>query len=129
MNWLNEFSDWPWIEWKGKQTCTHRYRWRNDVPLIDSDKSPQVNCLEYQLINDKGKVSFRSGWITSLQITRSNIERLVKTGRCRWKIENECFNTLKNQGITWSIILVMVANICLTTCICPFYWHLPCTKY
>ena len=23
---------------------------------------------------------------------------MVKAGRCRWKIENECFNTLKNQG-------------------------------
>jgi len=22
----------------------------------------------------------------------------VKGGRCKWKIENECFNTLKNQG-------------------------------
>lgn len=98
MNWLNDFSDWPWIEWKDKQNCTHRYRWRNDVPLIDSDKSPQVNYLAYELINDKGKVSYRSGWITSLQITRSNIERLVKTGRCRWKNENECFNILKNQG-------------------------------
>ena len=23
---------------------------------------------------------------------------MVKAGRSRWKIENECFNTLKNQG-------------------------------
>ncbi len=23
---------------------------------------------------------------------------MTKAGRCRWKIENECFNTLKNQG-------------------------------
>ncbi|WP_198264664.1 hypothetical protein [sulfur-oxidizing endosymbiont of Gigantopelta aegis] len=23
---------------------------------------------------------------------------MTQAGRCRWKIENECFNTLKNQG-------------------------------
>lgn len=23
---------------------------------------------------------------------------MAKAGRCRWKIENECFNNLKNQG-------------------------------
>jgi hypothetical protein len=27
-----------------------------------------------------------------------NVAELVKGGRCRWKIENETFNTLKNQG-------------------------------
>ena len=27
-----------------------------------------------------------------------NVKELVKIGRCRWKIENETFNTLKNQG-------------------------------
>ena len=26
------------------------------------------------------------------------VEELVRIGRCRWKIENETFNTLKNQG-------------------------------
>jgi hypothetical protein len=29
---------------------------------------------------------------------RNNIVMLVKGGRARWKIENETFNTLKNQG-------------------------------
>lgn len=29
---------------------------------------------------------------------RSTHSTMVKAGRCRWKIENECFNTLKNQG-------------------------------
>ena len=31
-------------------------------------------------------------------INEENIELLVKGARSRWKIENECFNTLKNQG-------------------------------
>jgi hypothetical protein len=31
-------------------------------------------------------------------VTQDNIVRLTQARRCRWKIENECFNTLKNQG-------------------------------
>ena len=30
--------------------------------------------------------------------TTDNIAQLVRAGRARWKIENEAFNTLKNQG-------------------------------
>ena len=37
-------------------------------------------------------------WITDLAITRENARHLVRGGRARWKIENETFNTLKNQG-------------------------------
>jgi len=31
-------------------------------------------------------------------VDEKNVEAMVKGGRCKWKIENECFNTLKNQG-------------------------------
>ena len=44
------------------------------------------------------KITFRSSWITDLTIDKTNVELLTKVGRSRWKIENECFNTLKNQG-------------------------------
>lgn len=37
-------------------------------------------------------------WITDINIDEDNIEELIKIGRSRWKIENETFNTLKNQG-------------------------------
>ena len=36
--------------------------------------------------------------MTDLDVNIDNVELLVKVGRSRWKIENECFNTLKNQG-------------------------------
>lgn len=41
-----------------------------------------------------------SGFIRPLHlgVDGRNVELLVRIGRCRWKIENECFNTLKNQG-------------------------------
>lgn len=31
-------------------------------------------------------------------MTARNVDNMTKAGRYRWKIENECFNTLKNQG-------------------------------
>ena len=37
-------------------------------------------------------------WVTDLTITEDNARELVRGGRARWKIENETFNTLKNQG-------------------------------
>ena len=37
-------------------------------------------------------------WVTDLDPTTENMKDLVLAGRSRWKIENETFNTLKNQG-------------------------------
>lgn len=37
-------------------------------------------------------------WITNINITDENVEKLAKGARSRWKIENETFNTLKNHG-------------------------------
>ena len=33
-----------------------------------------------------------------ITVTKSNALKLVRAGRAKWKIENETFNTLKNQG-------------------------------
>ncbi|MEZ5045004.1 MAG: hypothetical protein R2828_34225 [Saprospiraceae bacterium] len=37
-------------------------------------------------------------WVTSLKLRKSNVYDIMRGGRARWKIENEGFNTLKNQG-------------------------------
>lgn len=38
-------------------------------------------------------------WLTTIQITKKNAEKIADTGRKRWKIENEGFNRQKNwQG-------------------------------
>ena len=36
--------------------------------------------------------------MTDLRVTQRNVYKLMRGGRARWKIENETFNTLKNQG-------------------------------
>jgi hypothetical protein len=37
-------------------------------------------------------------WITDFTVTTANVFELMRGGRARRKIENETFNTLKNQG-------------------------------
>jgi hypothetical protein len=75
----------------------HHYRWVNQVPLNGSRDADQVNFFEYWLIVDQ-KATYHNSWVTEQTISRKNILELVKAGRARWKIENETFNTLKNQG-------------------------------
>lgn len=82
---------------KDKEGREHRYCWVNDVPLNGSKDAGQVNFFEYQMIN-KGKVTYRNSWVTDMTVDKNNIVMLVKAGRARWKIENETFNTLKNNG-------------------------------
>jgi hypothetical protein len=80
----------------------HLFEWIENVPLNGNAETLEVNFFRYQLTatNKKGvrKVTYKNSWVTDLDIIESNIETLVEAGRCRWKIENECFNTLKNQG-------------------------------
>ncbi len=81
----------------------HLYQWVNHLPLMTNLRSsPWVNFFRYQIISidaqGKQKINYQNSWVTDLAITPANIQTLVKAARCRWKIENECFNTLKNQG-------------------------------
>lgn len=37
-------------------------------------------------------------WVTDILLSKRNVYDVMRGGRARWKIENETFNTLKNQG-------------------------------
>ncbi len=80
-----------------KEGCHFQFRFINNVPLNDTNSDFEVNFFEAWIdIPKQGKKHF--SWITDLCITKKNIYELVRGGRARWKIENETFNTLKNQG-------------------------------
>lgn len=52
---------------------------------------------EYEVKNEEGnKQIVRFQWVTSLKITKRNLEEMIRAGRGRWKIENEGFNNQKN---------------------------------
>jgi len=74
----------------------HRFRFVNNVPLNESNKDVRVNFIEYwEMRADKVQ---HFSWITDLRVSKRNVFHLMRGGRARWKIENETFNTLKNQG-------------------------------
>lgn len=70
----------------------------NEIPLNQSNPDLLVNVLQYYEYGPDGEPTKRFTWVTDLTITRDNAAHLVRGGRARWKIENETFNTLKNQG-------------------------------
>jgi hypothetical protein len=74
----------------------HRFRYLNNTPLNQSNLDVKVNVLEYWEESDKKTLHF--AWVTDFTITKDNAYILMRGGRARWKIENETFNTLKNQG-------------------------------
>lgn len=70
------------------------------VNAIDYKGNP-VNVLRFwEESIEKGKPIRREfQWLTSMNVTEKNAERLAEVGRKRWKIENEGFNRQKNwQG-------------------------------
>lgn len=75
---------------------THRFSWINNVPL-NQGSDIRCNFLYYEQEDHKGKIQ-RFSWVTSLKIRKTNVFEIMRTARARWKIENETFNTLKNQG-------------------------------
>lgn len=83
---------------KDHKGYTHQYEWAAKVPLNGHEKSDDVQYLEYTMIRKDGKATYHNVWVTDLEIDEHNVAELVQVGRARWKIENETFNTLKNQG-------------------------------
>ena len=52
---------------------------------------------EYERKDKDGKVeTIRFQWVTSLELTKRNLEEMIYAGRGRWKIKNEGFNNQKN---------------------------------
>lgn len=79
-----------------KDGVAHQFRFMNNVPLNESNRDQLVNFVEYWETNPKKKLHF--SWVTNLKVTEENVFDIMRGGRARWRIENETFNTLKNQG-------------------------------
>ena len=73
-------------------------QWHDHLQLNASHKELAVKLIEHKEFSADGAIAKRFSWVTQLDLDASIISKLVTGGRCRWKIENETFNTLKNQG-------------------------------
>jgi len=74
----------------------HFFRFTSGLPLNESNQDILVDVLEYW--EEGGKKPQHFSWVTDFIITKDNVYDIMRGGRTRWKIENETFNTLKNQG-------------------------------
>ena len=73
------------------------YGWMNQIKHWDEKRA--FNVMRVKEVED-GKTNCEYVWLVSdeLCLCKETIEELAERGRCRWKIENEGFNTQKNGG-------------------------------
>ena len=74
----------------------HRFHFVPDVPLKGANMDVRVNFLEcWEWDGDEVQ---HFSWVTDLRVHKGTVYQIMRGGRARWRIENETFNTLKNQG-------------------------------
>lgn len=85
------------FEYIDEKDLHHKFSFVNEVPLNYANEDFKINFLEYWETDKNGKIKHFT-WITNVKISISNVSKLMRGARARWRIENETFNTLKNQG-------------------------------
>ena len=82
----------------GARTVTITYRWFNDAPMREGKEALKANWIGMTIADAKGKQTYANAFVTSLPVTRQSVDEIATCARARWKIENESFNILKNNG-------------------------------
>jgi len=77
---------------KGKAEIKRRYNWVNYI-MYEGETLTIIELREKVENKEKSFI-----YLSSKRANKNNIEKLVMTGRKRWKIENEGFNIQKNHG-------------------------------
>jgi len=98
-----EEKDLPEFEYKNryyKQINNFNYKYYDEEVPVNANHKTFCNYFELEITDElTTKRSFFSSWITNIKVDASNIKRLAKIGRSRWKIENEQFKTTKREAI------------------------------
>jgi len=90
--WIREGKGSTQITGIGKEKGTGEYI--NNVEET-AGKEEIANLFSYRYkTEEKESVTFR--WLTNIELTEKNLEKMVSAARGRWKIENEGFNNQKN---------------------------------
>lgn len=106
------------------------YKYALNIPLF-KDSKILVNVMRLFIVTTdkqtgKQKSSLIGTWATHMPVNDDNISEMVKCARARWKIENEGFNSLKNDGYnithSWGHVNGEAFNVYLLTLL-AFYMH------
>jgi hypothetical protein len=86
------------IVWYDKnKRCTLKYA--TNLILNGGNQDIKVNYFALTEVDKvTGEQLFYSDWITDINLEEFDLRELTRVARSRWKVENETFNTLKNQG-------------------------------
>jgi hypothetical protein len=102
MEWLSAYDQLHEYRECDERGRTIVYQWMNDIPLHGGNNAIHVNYFCKKLFitdpNGKQRVYQTESWVTDLEVNTENVVLFTPGAKSRWKIENECFNTLKNQG-------------------------------
>lgn len=100
---INRDNITSWHSRKGNSLETHAFRFINNIQyrkhtlhLIESNITMQRHFAGKQMPDSPEKLKFVH--ITSIVLNRDNCKEISQRGRLRWTIENEGFNSQKNQG-------------------------------
>lgn len=74
----------------------YHFSYINNIWLNSTGKN-SVNYIQLVEIDKKGNKKLFS-WVTDFIIDNNNCIEISRGGRTKWHIENQTFNTLKNQG-------------------------------
>lgn len=86
-------------KWNGRHHERWVYRWAEQVPLRKGADALRVNWCELIIVNEAtGEQLYHNTWATDHDLNEQSVMEVVADGRSRWKVENEGFNVLKNQG-------------------------------
>ena len=83
---------------EGAKKLTCRYRWFTATPPREGKDALDVNWVGVTIADAKGKITYDGAFVSSLKVARENVAEIAACARARWKIENEGFNILKNNG-------------------------------
>lgn len=85
--------------WTGHGHERRTYRWVTDVPLRAELPTLLVNWCEITIADEAtGAITYHNAFASDHAVTEQTVPSVVRRGRCRWKIENEDINVLKNHG-------------------------------
>jgi len=102
LNGLNENEDISVVsrrQWNGKFHERAIYKYCNNLPIKDGEDVLHVNWADVTILNTKTQETvYHNSFITDFNINDSNIEKIIQSGRARWKVENENNNVLKTKG-------------------------------
>jgi len=73
-------------------------QWAKRLPLNKTNPEVLVNYVGQCDLTAEGDIKSMFSWVTDHKVTAETATAIAAGGRCRWRIENETFNTLKNQG-------------------------------